>query len=163
MQWHEIVSLIVSIISAVGTFGAAAVALYLACQGNRQRIDCAFMWESATNDKPTLILNNISHHTVIVKVVALYFHRQEIAKINILSDPEYCNNAIIAPNKECRIVINIDSLKTNIKGKPVENPDTIYKLTAIVETTAKKKYKSSYQYCYNEILGLCFTAGFYDE
>ena len=157
MDFIEIINLIVAIVSSVGTLGATVIALWLALQGYRHRIDCAFMWESATDDKPMLILNNIGNHTVIVEYVDLYFHKQKIGRFDILRRSSYCKNAIISPNREVRIVINPDEVKLNINGDPVKNPDTVYKLTAVVTTTTKKKYKSSYKYCYNELLGLTYV------
>lgn len=82
MAWKEIVNMIISTVSVVGTFGAAAIALYLAIQGNRQRIDCAFMWEAATNDKPMLILNNTGNRTVIVERIDLYFDKKKSSIIS---------------------------------------------------------------------------------
>ena len=157
MDGFEIINLIVAITSAVGTLGATIIALCLALQGYRHRIDCAFMWESATEDKPMLILNNISNHTVIVEYVDLYFHKEKIGRFDILRRSAYCKNAIISPNKEVRIVIKPNEVKLNIKGEPVKNPDTVYKLTAVVTTTTKKKYKSSYKYSYNELLGFTYV------
>lgn len=157
MDCIEIINLIIGAVSAIGTLLAAVIALYLAVQGHRQRIDCAFMWESATNDKPMLILNNIGSHTVIVEYVDLFFHNQKIGRFDILRRSSYCQNAIISPNKEVKIVINPDELNLDIKGDVVDNPDTIYKFTAIVITTTKKKYKSSYRYCFNELLGFTYV------
>lgn len=163
MGWIEITNLIVGIFTAVGTFGATMLALFLALQEHHQRIDCVFMWGTATDSKPMLILNNIGNHTVIVKCVDLYFHKQKIGTFDILGGSAYCENAIITPKKERRIVINPDELKMNIKGKPAENPDTNYKLTAIVTTTTKKKYKSHYRYCYNDLLGLTFKEDNFED
>ena len=160
MEWDKIVTLSIDIISAVGTFGAAVIALYLALRDHRPRIDCAFMWETATADKPMLILNNISNHTVIVERVDLFFDKQKIGGIDILRTSAYFENAIISPNKEVRIVMNSKALTLNIKGRPIKSPDTIYKLTAVVTTTNKKRYQSSYRYCYNDLLGLTFCETF---
>ena len=87
----------------------------------------------------------------------LGFHKQKIGRFDILRRSSYCKNAIISPKREVRIVINPDEVKLNIKGDPVKNPDTVYKLTAVVTTTTKKKYKSSYKYCYNDLLGLTYV------
>ena len=160
MEWYEIVNMVIGTISAIGTFGAAVIALYLAVQGNRQRIDCAFMWEAATEDKPMLILNNIGNRTVIVERVDLYYNRKKVGGIDILRNADYSKNAIISPNKEVRMLHNSDVLKLDIKGKPVKRPDTIYKLTAVVTTTNKKCYKSSYGYCYNDLSFLMFAEMF---
>lgn len=160
MEWYEIVNMVIGTISAIGTFGAAAIALYLAVLGNRQRIDCAFMWEAATEDKPMLILNNIGNRTVIVERVDLYYDRKKVGGIDILRNADYSKNAIISPNKEVRMLLNSDALKLDIKGKPVKCPDTIYKLTAVVTTTNKKRYKSSYGYCYNDLSFLMFAEMF---
>ena len=157
MSCLEIVNLIIGALSAIGTIGATVVATCLALQGRKQRIDCAFMWETATDTKPMIILNNIGYHTVIVEKIELYFHKQQIGRFDILRRSAYCENAIVSPNKEVRIVINPNELKLNIKGEPVTNPDNTYRLTAVVTTTTKKKYKSSYRYCYNELLGFTYV------
>ena len=120
---NNMVDMIINLISAIGTVGATVLALYLALQNNRQRIDCAFMWETATGDKPMLILNNIGNHTVIEEYVDLYFHNEKIGRFDILRS----------------------------------SSDTMYKLTAIVTTTTKKRYKSSYKYCYHELLGFTYS------
>lgn len=157
MEWFEIANLVIGAVSAVGTLGATVIALYLALQGRQQRIDCAFMWEAVTDDKPVLILNNIGNRTVIVERVDLYYNRKKVGGMDILRNSDYSGNAIISPNKEVRMVLGSDALKLDIKGKPVKNPDTIYKLTAVVTTTNKKRYKSSYGYSYNDLSFLLFA------
>lgn len=156
----ECVTLIIDSLSAIGTCGAAVIALCLALRDQRQRIDCAFMWETATGDKPMLILNNIGNHTVIVERIDLFFDKQKIGSIDVLRTSAYCENAIISPNREVRIAINSNALTLNIEGRPIENPDIIYELTAVVITTSKKRYKSSYRYCYNDIQGLIYSEDF---
>ena len=156
MCWIDITNLIVGIVSAIATFGATATSLYLALRDRRQRIDCVFMWETATNNKPMLILNNIGDYTVIVDRIDVYFDKQKIGRFDILRTSEYCENAIISPNKEVRITMNSKKLNLGIKGRAARNPDTIYKLTAVVTTTSKKRYKSCYGYCYNDLSGLTF-------
>lgn len=160
MCWYDIANFIVGIVSSLATLGATLLALCLALRDRRQRIDCVFMWETATKDKPMIILNNIGNRTVIVERVDLFFDGQKICGVDILRVSAYSEKAIISPNKEVRIALSLKDLKQNIKGRPIKNPDTIYDLTAIVTTTNKKKYKSSYKYCYNDILGFIFLEGF---
>ena len=157
MEWHDIANFVFDVVTAVATLGATLLALCLALRDRRQRIDCAFMWETATEDKPMIILNNIGDRTVIVERVNLTFDGQNICSVDVLRRSAYSENAIISPNKEVRIALNMKDIKQNIKGRPVKNPDTVYNLTAVVTTTNKKKYKSSYRYCYNDILGLLFS------
>lgn len=157
MCWFEAANLIVGIVSAMATLGATAIALFLVLRDYRQRIDCAFMWEAATNDKPMLILNNTGNRTVIVERIDLYFDKKKVGGIDILRSHDYCKNAIISPNKEARMILNTDALKLDIKGKPVKNPDRIYTLTAVVTTTNKQRYRSSYGYCYNDLSYLLFA------
>lgn len=160
MYWYDIVNFIVGIVSSLATLGATVLALCLALRDKRQRVDCVFMWETATEDKPIIILNNIGDRTVIVERVDLFFDGQKICGVDILRTLAYCEKAIISPNKEVRIALNLKDLKQNIKGRPIKNPDTIYTLTAVVTTTNKKKYKSSYRYCYNDLLAFIFWEGF---
>lgn len=155
MSWLEIVDLIVSIISAIGTFGATVIALYLALQGQQQRLDCVFVWEEATNSKPTLIINNIGNRTVIVERVDIFFHKQKVGSYDILRDSVYSDNAIVPPAKGVRIILESDAMNINIK----ESYDKIYNLTTVVKTTNKKKYKTIYRCCYNDIADLNFTEG----
>lgn len=163
MYWYEIANFIVGIVSSLATLGATVLALYLALRDRRQRIDCVFMWETATKDKPMIILNNIGNRTVIVERVDLFFDGQKICCVDILRVSTYSEKAIISPNKEARIALSLKDLKQNIKGRPIKNPDTIYDLTAVVTTTNKKKYKSSYKYCYNDILGFVFLEDLYSN
>lgn len=160
MCWYDIANFIVGIVSSLATLGATLLALCLALRDRRQRIDCVFMWETATKDKPMIILNNIGNRTVIVERVDLFFDGQKICGVDILRVSAYSEKAIISPNKEVRIALSLKELKQNIIGRPIKNPDTIYDLTAVVTTTNKKKYKSSYKYCYNDILGFIFLEGF---
>lgn len=156
MEWFDIAKFVVDIVAAIATLGATLLALYLALRDSHQRIDCVFMWETATEDKPMIILNNIGDHTVIVERVDLTFDGQKICGVDILRRLAYSENAIISPNKEVRIVLDLNDIKQKIKGRPVKNPDTIYNLTVVVMTTNKKKYKSSYRYSYNDLLGMLF-------
>ena len=157
MAWYDIANFVIDIVTAIATLGATLLALYLALRDRSQRIDCVFMWETATEDKPMIILNNIGDRTVIVERVDLIFDGHKICNVDILRRSAYSENAIISPNKEVRIVLDLNDIKQNVKGRPAKNPDTIYNLTAVVTTTNKKKYKSSYRYCYNDILGLLFS------
>lgn len=163
MCGYDIASLAVDIVSSVATFGATVLALYLAVRDERQRIDCVFMWETATKDQPMLILNNIGNRTVIVERVDLFFAGQKFYGVDILRVSSYSEKAIISPNKEVRIALSLNDFKTNIKGRPIKKPDTTYDLTAVITTTNKKKYKSSYKYCYNDILGLICSDGFHSD
>ena len=160
MKWQDAFNMVINALSAVGTLGATIIALFLALQDRRQRIDCAFMWEAATNDKPTLILNSIGNRTVIVERVDLYYCGKEVGGIDILRSSTHSKNAIISPNNNVRIILNSDELNLVIKGKPLQNPNTVYKLTAVVTTTNKKRYKSSYGYSYNDLAALMFLDGF---
>lgn len=150
----------INLATAIGTISATVTALWVALQGHQQRVDCVFMWETATGNKPTLILNNIGDRTVIVERVELVFRREKIASIDILRSSAYSDHAVISPKKEARIAIDPDILKLSSDSKPAKNPNTLYKLTAIVKTTSNKKYKSHYRYCYDELLGFIFLDAF---
>lgn len=107
-----------------------------------------------------LILNNIGRHTVIVERIDLVFDGKRIGGIDVLRNTAYCESAIISPDKEVRIALDPGALRLNIQGRPAENPDTIYKLTAIVTTSNKKQYKSSYRYCYHDLSYLMYAEAF---
>lgn len=148
----------INLLSAIGTVGATIVALWLALSERQQHIDCAFMWETATNDKPTLIINNIGKHTVIIESVKVYFRKKHIGSFDILRHSELSQYAIISPNKEVRIMLDTKFL--NVDNAVQKDPDKIYRLTAVVQTTNGKRYKSSYKYSYNDLQGLLFAAAF---
>lgn len=157
----ECVTIWIELASAIGTIGATVVALWLALSERRQRIDCAFMWESATNDKPTLIINNIGKYTVIIESVEILFHNRKIGRFDILRNRNLGQYSIITPGKEVRIAL--DSKSFHIEAKPEKNPDRIYKLTAVIKTTNGKKYKSSYKYCYTDLEVLAFFSEMAEE
>ncbi len=56
----------INLASAVGTIGATLVALYLALQGKLRHIDGTFIWEAATDYRPTLLVQNTSARIVVV-------------------------------------------------------------------------------------------------
>ena len=106
MEWHDMANFVIDIVTAIATLGATLLALYLALRDGRQRIDCVFMWETATEDKPMIILNNIGDRTVIVERVDLIFDGHKICSVDVLRRLAYSKNAIISPNKEVKIVLN---------------------------------------------------------
>lgn len=163
MSWLKIIDLIVNSISAIGTFGAAAIALYLALQGQRQRMDCVFAWDTATGSKPMLILNNIGNRTVVIDRVDLFFHKQKVGSYNVLKDPDYSDNAIIAPSKGVGIVLKSDAVNIDKKDRYWENAEKTYDLRAVVITANKKRYKVKQRCCYNDISELFFLDGFNGE
>lgn len=159
----EIVDLLISIISAIGTFGAAAIALYLALQGQRQRIDCVFIWEDATKSKPTLIINDIGNRTVIVERVDIFFHKQKVGSYDILRDSVYSDTAIIAPAKGVKIILESDAINIDKKDIYLKNPKKAYDLIVVVTTSNKKKYKEKQGYCFDDIDKLFFLEGLSGE
>lgn len=163
MSCLDIVAFIVNIISAVGTFGAAAIALWLALQGQQPRIDCVFMWEEATKCKPTLIINNIGNRTVVVERVDIFFHKQKVGSYDILRDSVYSDNAIIASTKGVRIVLESDAINIDKKEMYFKNPKKPYDLIVVVTTSNKKRYKMKQRYCYDDIDKLFFLEGFMTE
>ena len=158
MEWTDILHLVFEIVTALATLGATTIALYLALRDQHQQIDCVFMWEAATEHKPTLILNNIGNRTVIVERIDFFFDGKRIGYIDLLRSNQYGKHAIICPNAESRI--DLSSVNFRITGRPLKNPDTIYKWTAVVTSTTKKKYKSNYRYTYNDISFLTFYQEF---
>lgn len=163
MSCLDIVNFIVNIISAFGTFGAAAIALWLALQGQRQRIDCVFVWGDATKSKPTLIINNIGNRTVIVERVDIFFHKQKVGSYDILRDSVYSDNAIIAPTKGVRIVLGSDAINIDKKEMYFKNPKKPYDLIVVVTTSNKKRYKMKQSYCFDDIDRLFFLEGLSGE
>ena len=158
MELMNSINLITNIITSFGTLITTTIAIWLLYEDCSQKIDCAFMWERITNDKPTIFINNFGNYTVIIKRIEFYFNKQHIGTFDMLGSESYEGAAIVKPKEVNNICV--DPGKFTITGKARNNPDTIYKFTAVIVTTNNKKYKSSYRYCYNDILGMTFMNSF---
>ena len=153
----EGISLIFEMITAIGTVGAVIVALWLAAYEWQPRLDCVFIWATATRCKPVLIINNIGRKIVIIKTIWIMYDGHQICLFDVLRDHELYESAIIKPKTEIQIAFNSDRIK--LQDDDIKNRDEKHELEVIVNTTDGKQYSPRCNYTYNELMELFFGEG----
>ena len=76
----------INLLSAIGTVGATAVALWLALRGNQRRIDGTFIWEAATSYQPTLLVQNTSNRLVVIESIDIRYMDIPVCTIKASED-----------------------------------------------------------------------------
>lgn len=156
----EGISLIFEMISAIGTVGAVIVALWLAACEWQPKLDCVFIWATATQCKPVLIINNIGRKLVIIEMVRVIYGGCELCLFDVLRDPDLYRSAIVRPNTETQIILNTDRFR--LQDADTKNRDEKHELEVIVNTTDGKQYSSRCNYTYNELMELFFGDGLFN-
>ena len=93
----------ISLFEAIGTFGAAVIALWLALRDSQRRIDATFIWEPATKYEPTLLVQNTSNRISVIKNIEIQYYHQHVCTIETSEDFELANYAIIESGQIQRI------------------------------------------------------------
>ena len=62
-----------SALSAIGTFLAAFIAIFLAYMPRIKRIDLTFIWSAANDYQPYLILHNRSERYIPLSAIEFYY------------------------------------------------------------------------------------------
>ena len=77
-----------SALSAIGTFLAAFIAIFLAYMPRIKRIDLTFIWSAANDYQPYLILHNRSERYIPLSAIEFYYKSKTnlVGQISFLHD-----------------------------------------------------------------------------
>lgn len=140
------------ILTAIGTVGATVVALWLALRESLSRINGVFIWSAATNDKPTLLVQNIGNRIAVIEVVQVFYDRTQVCNIDFSKEYSLTDYAIIETDQVVKIPIDPKWLNF----KPAKKPDKKRPLKVVIKPRNGRRCVSKQKYSYNELNGLFF-------
>lgn len=146
---------------AIGTVGSCVVAIWLAYDSKRKKLDCVFVWREKEYYIPTLSVNNICDRTIIITNIKFEYgeERKLVGEIELTSDSEYSSFSIIEAHSKNEIPINSGVLFKGIKLN--EEDERKRKLIISIRCSDGKIFKSSYEYSESDICRLFFWEGFF--
>lgn len=156
MNWF---SLLLEIFTAAGTVGAVIVALWLARRDDRPRINGVFMWSTATNYQPTLLVQNVGKQIAVIEVVKVYYNKKRIGEIYFSETSSLKDFVIVKAGEVKQVPLQSKWLKV-YKPKDIMKPFT---LKVVVIPRSGRKSISKQKYSYKELVDLFFGSGFYSE
>lgn len=148
----KILELIIDAFAAIGTVGATLLALYLAQQGKKRRIDSVFVWGAPTDYAPVLLVQNVGDRSCVLDHICIYYRGELISDLSFFEENLLREFAVILAEETKRISIKSDYFKVD---KP-NNPKRKYTLKIKVIPRQGKCSVSKYKYSYNELFGLLF-------
>lgn len=147
------------LMTAIGTFGAACVALWLGLKQDSHRIDSAFVWGIPTNYQPTLMIHNIGIRTVVLDNIKIYYRNELIGQIDFFKDYSFRNYAVLEAGKLENFTIGKEHIKLN---KP-KNLERRYVLKIKITQRKGRSYVSKQRYSYKELEELLFGQRLFEK
>ena len=157
-----------SALSAIGTFLAAFIAIFLAYMPRIKRIDLTFIWSAANDYQPYLILHNRSERYIPLSAIEFYYKSKTnlVGQISFLHDSHYSDVAVLFPHGTQQlsvpvldalpdaynsgIFINYDSESTEDDSFLVKLVDTQGKTYLLKEKFSGKKLSElTFGYAFN--------------
>ena len=142
---------------AVGTVSSCIIALWLAYDSKRKKLDCVFMWGEKGKYAPILSINNICDKTIILEEIVFKYKGQVAGRVSLLWNSGFNIYSVIEAHSKTEIPLNKCDLFSNIELNV--NDSTKQKLSIIVKSTTGKTFKSSYYYSDEDICVLFFWEG----
>ena len=147
----------VDLFSALGTVGALIMAIFLAKDNKRLKLDCVFVFEAPTNYIPLLVVYNVGNKAAVIEKITIMYHNEVISEIDMIK--KYKINEIIVPiGQVVNIKINTDDFKDT---KKPTNEKEQHDLSLIIKTKTGEKFTASQKCSYDEFNGLLFGNGLF--
>lgn len=152
----------VDLFSALGTVGALIMAIFLAKDNKKMKLDCVFLFEAPTNYIPLLVVYNVGSKAAVIEKITIMYHNEVISEIDMIK--KYKINEIIVPiGQVVNIKINTDDFK-NIKKPATEKEEKEqHDLSLIIKTKTGEKFTASQKCSYEEYNGLLFGNGLFED
>lgn len=149
----------VDLFSALGTVGALIMAIFLAKDNKRMKLDCVFVFEAPTNYIPLLVVYNVGNKAAVIEKITIMYHNEVISEIDMIK--KYKINEIIVPiGQVVNIKINTDDFKDT---KKPTNEKEQHDLSLIIKTKTGEKFTASQKCSYDEFNGLLFGNGLFGD
>lgn len=154
MNTYEILTLIFTAFSAVGTVSSASIALALSRRDMRRRIDAVFIWNDSEKSrfKPTVLIQNTGKLMTVIESISFYYRNECIGQYTLSNDSGLCKYSIVQAGKSSEIPFSSYDFKIN-KPKKTNKP---YVLKILIKPRRGKTFSSKQRYTYNELAQLMF-------
>ena len=149
-------STIINLVLCIATVCSSVVAVIVALSTTRERLEVAIIWKLANKTCPRLIVSNIGNKTAVLKNITFIFRGEEIVNIDLLSDNDGSEDAMLPPGKIAEILIKPE----DIKYDHLDLDDKVkYESDIIVQTIKGREYKTKFKLSRSDINGLQILAG----
>lgn len=152
-------SIVLDILTTVGTMGAAVVALWLGLRNDKTRINGVFIWSSVTNGTPTLLVQNTGTRIAVIESAEVLYNRKQVCKVSFSDEEALEEYAIIEAGKVAKIPFKLEWLKLDIPT------DSKKKRTLKVIVTPRSGHRSisKQKYSPHELGWLQFHGSLFSE
>ncbi len=99
---------------AVGTIISSVVALWLAYDSKRKKLDCVFIWREKEKYTPILSINNICDKTIILEEIVFKYKGQVVGDINLLCNSDLNGYSVVEARSKNEIPLNKCNLFSDI-------------------------------------------------
>lgn len=138
---------------AIGTVGSCIVAVWLAYDSKRKKLDCVFVWREEENYNPVLSINNICDRTIIIENITFIYRNTIVGNMDFVVNANYSSQSVVVAHSKNEIKIREDLF---YKIKLDENNEEKHYLFIIVKSTTGNIFVSSYRYSDSDICELIF-------
>ena len=138
---------------AIGTVGSCIVAVWLAYDSKRKKLDCVFVWREEENYNPVLSINNICDRTIIIENITFIYRNTIVGNMDFVVNANYSSQSVVGAHSKNEIKIREDLF---YKIKLDKNNEEKHYLLIIVKSTTGKTFVSSYRYSESDICELLF-------
>ena len=158
MNTYELLTLIITALSAIGTVSSASIALALARRDMRRRIDAVFIWDDSDKSrfKPTVLVQNTGKLMAVIESISFYYRNERIGHYTLSKDSGLCKYSIVQAGESIEIPFSAYDFKIN-EPKRTNKP---YGLIIRIKLRRGKTYTSKQRYTYEELAQLMFFEGF---
>ena len=151
----------INIITAIGTIGSCVVAIWLAYDSKRKKLDCVFVWRREENYIPYLVINNICDTAVIIEEITFIYNGTIVGNIDLITDAYYSSKSIVEAHSKNWIKIREEDLLNDFNLD--KNSQEKHYLFIIVKSTTGKKFVSFYKYSDSDIYNLFNMRSMYNS
>lgn len=149
------ISLVLEVLTAVGTIGAAIVALWIAVREDYPKVSGIFAWSTATKYQPTLLVQNVGKQIAVIESVEVIYNHKLIKKIVFSEEYSLRDFAIIEAGDIKHIPFESEWLRI-CKPKDETKPFTLKVVTKLLSGS---KSVSKQKYSYTDLRDLFFGMG----
>lgn len=151
----------INIITAIGTIGSCIVAIWLAYDSKRKKLDCVFIWRREESYIPFLLINNICDTTIIIEEITFIYKGTIVGNMDFLTNVYYSSKSVVEARSKNEIAIKEEDLFDKIPLN--KNSQEKHYLFIIVKSTTGKNFVSSCKYSDSDICNLFNMRSMYNS
>ena len=150
---------VLDIMTAVGTVGATVVALWLALRDDQPRINGVFVWDTATEYKPTLMVQNNGNRIAVIESVEVFYKRHRVSKIHFSDEYSLRNYMIVEAGEVKKVPLESDWFHVT----PPSDDSKAHTLKVVITPRLGRKNVSKQKYSYRELCELFFATELFSD